>query len=447
MRKIALFLLIFCAALIAESRAPEEIPGPVRFQDEEEGAEGGAEEQEESALPPPEDVKGGEVEDKPGNFKVTLPAGWMVESEPPEDPANVYRMTIARMIDGSDAAIARMEFFRFQGGASAFSNMTAGEILDQIEKNAKFFEGYYGEGTTGMITPEMDGGKTLGDADTGEGFEYRAIRPEEDAKIREAEDLVRRGQKDVQIPEFKPVVVRGRLALVSPHVYLVRWTSARSLADHESLIAEAESILDSFSFFSSGGKPTPLGFSGEGWNVTPKNTFENAPKKATKEKRFAKATGRKSYFLEVTYKQEPGFQSLDQKQIESISPNLACLIYSQDGGNNWVTIKVLVLCIKEGRAQMSIPQQVESWKANWSGKAERTDITRKEQKVRLGQASGSGYKLLTGKIGGFPATFSGVVWEKKGWRHMLEIETRGKGWDLYEKQIMKVVKSLRFNAK
>ena len=96
---------------------------------------------------------------------------------------------------------------------------------------------------------------------------------------------------------------------------------------------------------------------------------------------------------------------------------------------------------------MSLDQQVESWKTNWSGKAERTDIPRKPQKVGYGQASGSGYKLLTGKIGGFRATFTGIVWQKKGWRNMVEIETRGRAWDRYEKQIVKVVKSFRFKDK
>jgi hypothetical protein len=448
MRKIALFLLILCAALIAESRAPDEIPGPILFQDEEEGAEG-AEEEQEPQLPAPEDAAGGEVEDKVGNYKVTLPAGWVVESEPNEDPSAAYRMSITRVIADSDGVLARMEFWRFPGGSDTFSNMTAGEILDLIEKNAKFFEGYYGEGTTGLVTPEMDGGKTLGEADTGEAFEYRAIRPEEDAKIREAENLIRRGEKNVEVPEFKPIVVRGRLALISPYVYLVRWTSARSFADHEGLVAEAESILDSYSFFASGGKPTPLAFGKrDAWHLAAGNTFENAPKKAVKEKRFAKATGRKSYFQELTYKLEPGFASLDQKKIESLSANLLAVIYAQDADNNWVKIVVQNICIKEGTTGLiDIDQQVETWKTNWAGQAERTDIPRRGEKVRYGQAAGEGYKLLTGKIGGFKATFTGIVWQKKGWRNLVEIETRGRGWELYQKQISKVVKSFRFKDK
>ena len=40
MRRIALFLLILCAALVAESRAPDEQVGPLLFQDEESETEG-----------------------------------------------------------------------------------------------------------------------------------------------------------------------------------------------------------------------------------------------------------------------------------------------------------------------------------------------------------------------------------------------------------------------
>ena len=58
--------------------------------------------------------------------------------------------------------------------------------------------------------------------------------------------------------------------------------------------------------------------------------------------------------------------------------------------------------------------------------------------------SGKGYKMLEGKIENFPGTFTGVVFDKKGWHFVLEIGTRGDANKVFAKELKVFLKKLKY---
>jgi hypothetical protein len=385
-----------------------------------------------------------EVVDQEGNYKLKLPPGWSVEREAPEDKDEWLRMVFARTLEDDDTSVCRVEMWRFtSGNATMFNVRTPSEVLeDLVMKGRRLFEPIYGEGSSGVIMPQTDEGVLLGGVAKSGAYEFRALTLEETEKVREAEALVARGEKGAKVPDWKPLVVRGRIALISPHVYCVRALFARSLSDHELLLAEYNALLDSLEFLQSEALPPPLAFAGERIG----NTLDDpAFAKARKARALHEEKGpRNTHRLQYDFVVPPGFRYFDKKVGESIS----VVLLAQDKRNNWVRIIIENVSAKrageEGKTLGDKREIVATWKSNWESKARGNKMPRRSERFSLGRIpKGEGYKLLEGKVEKFQSTFTGLVSDKSSWRYIVTMETKGDGYKVFEDGITAFFKSIK----
>jgi hypothetical protein len=414
----------------------------VSFQaeDEEEGGGGGLQ---------PAEGAGRAFEDKEGNYKGKLPPGWEIQREAPLEGEVQHRMTFVRKV-GEDN-VCGFEMFRWQlstMGAGAqrasqlFHSGTPNDILEIFHKEVKFFDPWFGQGASENINPQMD--ESFGFCSAGKAgqYEVRSITMEEMAKIAAAEKRIRKGEKGVEMPKFRPLVVRGRIGMVSPYIYMSRVIFRRSLADDAQLMAEVKQIHDSMELLLSGAMPPPMEVLGKavGNSVDDPANAEDRKMVAVHDVR-----GRKTYRIEWHFTLPKGWAA----QVEKLPGDLAFVCWAQDKRNNWIQMKVVNVNHKkaaEENASYNDETTFNTWKSNWTGKARGAKIPRKIQKFSLGKARGKGYKLLEGKVTGFPGTFTAIISDKfpgKGWRTVIEIETRGKGHELFADSLKKLVKSFK----
>jgi len=406
----------------------------VAFQAAEGGEEGGGGDGAEAA-------EGTETEarDELGNYKTKLPPGWEIERSAPTEDKVVRRMTFVRNDDNGNF-VARIEVFKFGWrDPSVFHSGTVNDILETIRKE-NFFGGYYGEGSREVIRPEMDEGVALGAAEKAGEYVIRSKKMDEIAKIAEAETRVKRGEKGATVPKYMDFVIRGRIAMISPDVYITRATFRRSLADDPQVIAEFKAIHDNWEFLVTGARPQPLSIVGKDPGDT---TKDPAAAKARKEVVTFETRGRKTYRVEYKIVLPPGFLRSGGK-----GGDLAMRVYAQDSKNNWVEIVIVNANSKKAAEEKKnlapAEQYAGTWKSNWTGKARGTKVPSKIQKFGLGRIKGKGYKLLAGKVASFPGTFSGVVSSKfpgKGWQTIVTVETRGE--PVFTEGIKKFFKSIK----
>jgi len=392
------------------------------------------------------------IEDKIGNYKLVLPPGWVVAEDNTENENAGRRFQIVRK-DDMDNNVVSLSVYRIQfGDPSIFSDETASTAVERIlDKNNKWFEGYFGEGSSGSVPPYVDEGVLLGGAEKSGAFELKSRTMEELTKIREAEDLVRRGQKGAKIPEILPKVVRGRMAMLSPHFYIMQATWVRSLNDDPKLLAEYNKLCDSFEFLTAKAKLPPLSF---GWEKDGKqigvrvgNTL--ADPKFAKVRKGMKVHGHagrdRKFFLKMEYKLPAGFQDLSDNYPKEYKYPFFHVV-AQDEFNNSVVIHMFGLSSRAGKLRDK-KEDFETWKSNWESKARRTKVPGKTRKFNLGGLRGEGYRELEGVVDDFPASFTGLLQEKKGWRTIVTVETRGDGHVVFEDAIKKLFKSMKFKAK
>jgi hypothetical protein len=392
------------------------------------------------------------VEDKIGNYKLVLPPGWVVVEDNTEKEGAGRRFQIVRK-DDMDNNVVSLVVFRLQvGDPSVFSDETASTVVERIlDRNMKWFEGYYGEGSAGVVPPYVDEGVQLGGAEKSGAFELKARTLEELEKIREAEDLVRRGEKGATIPKILPKVVRGRLAMLSPHFYIVQASWARSLNDDPKLLAEFNKLCDSFEFFTAKAKLPPLryGWEKDGKQISVRIGNTLADPKFAKDRKGMKVHGHagrdRKFFLKMEYKLPAGFQDLSDNYPKEYKYPFFHVV-AQDELNNSVVIHMFGLSSRAGNLRDK-DEEFETWKSNWESKARRSKVPRKTKKFSLGGLRGEGYRDLGGIVDEFPATFTGLIQEKKGWRTIVTVETRGEGNVVFEDALKKLFKSMKFKTK
>ena len=425
--------------------------GADAFQDEEEqGYDDSDEESDDDSeseeagpldLSPGEGAEGEVVEDKVGNFQLTLPAGWDVTHEPQDQPDVSQRLFAVRTTESAGEVMTLLVIRWITLRPETFTVDTPSDVLQGLIENDKFFERFYGQGSAGSVRPEVDDSAELGGAEKSAGFEFRSITLQEEEKIAKAQKMRNRGDKSVTVPEYKPIVIRGRLALLSPHIYFVIGIPRRDVADHEALTAELTKILESWKFYEVAEKPPPLSV---GPDVIPDTTAvpENAkPRKMT---HIHTTRGRKIYKLELKFVVPPGFQRMEK----GLGSDASLMLVAQDGKNNWVRILVAHLnanALGEQRKQYrSKKENYAEWKSNWESKARGTKMKAKPGKVTLGKVRGDGYAFVEGTVEKFRGTFTGVLFDKSGWRTYITMETRGYGDKVFEKSIKGFFKSLKF---
>jgi hypothetical protein len=439
----------------------EEEDNPFGVEQEEEKEEGCGEE--ESAPAPAEkkapgiEAAAGEptvVEDKAGNFKVTLPPGWTLDRPPQEDEGTGLRLIARREAGGGD--VANIQILRIQMLQAEFfdQNEPADAVEKVLNENMKLFDNFYGEGYSKSARPRIDTNKTLGDGARSCGYELRGRTLEEEAKIQEAETLVRRGDTSVKVPEFQDLVIRGRVAMLSPYLYVTLVNTARALSDDPTLLAELDAIHKSFALATAEGMPPPLESDSGSFGNTladPKYAEERKAEKLHQFKQGAKVAAA----MEFAYILPPGFVDAERVRdplggIVAVGDTVALQVVAQDANNGWVWIRVLAQSSKSlpSNTQFIEKKKVfESWISNFESQARGTGrLPKKPQKIRVGSLDGDGCEL-EGKIAGFHATEVNMVTDKSGWRIEFELKTRGTGAKTFEEGIKTFLKKFRATKK
>jgi hypothetical protein len=332
--------------------------------------------------------------------------------------------------------MAGMAIFRIRWDDSmVFTNDEPGDFLiKKLGENSKFFEPFYEPDSAKVLRPEIDARTRLGGADKSCGYEIRALLLSEEAKIEEAKKLIARGDTSVTVPEFLPLVVRGRLAMISPYIYVTRTWFARSLSDNEQLLAEYNQILDSWEFASTEGKPPPLQVGGKALGNTLADAANKEERKKSKVHEFKRGAKVEAQ-LKIDYVLPPGFQEADGVQDEAAGGafgggDVPLQVVAQDGNNGWVWFRVVAI------HQKSLPPKTvfedkqktfETWISNFESLARGTKrLPKKPEKVTVGNLDGHGCEM-SGKINDFTATELNMVTMEGGWRIRFEMRTRGRG--------------------
>ncbi|MHC4848251.1 MAG: hypothetical protein ACYTEG_07340 [Planctomycetota bacterium] len=393
------------------------------------------------------DVGGGEaggteevVEDKLGNYKIKKLAGWEQTRAAPIEAKTQFRTQYERRDDNGNTAM-QVDVFRIELSDASMFKQSPGEIAEWLVKQG-VFNGFYGANSEAMILNAMrvDESNGLGGADKAGGYEISSRTTQQIAETRDAEKKKAKGIKGVEIPDFKPTIIRGRIAMISPHLYLIRGYFRPDVADNAKLKTEFGKMVESFEFLESGAKPPSLQLGREDIGDT---MSEPAEKKVVKGKKSFTATGKKAYTVEVRYKLPPGFQVIKKSLGRS---QTSIHIVAQDSKNRWFKLE-LYHVNKQALAQKNLKPQdkdveFESWKSNWESKA-RGKTIKKTSKFSIGGVGFEGYKQLEGDVEGWAATFTAGLGDSKGWRHFIVIETRGGFAEVYKKQIKAVLKGIK----
>lgn len=396
------------------------------------------------------------IEDKAGNFKITALPGWEIDRAPSEDENAEVRIVLKRVRDNGDILLA-MEIFRLRWDDSeVFTTEEPGDFLiKKLGEQVKFFEPYYGENSAKLLRPEIDVRTQLGKADKSCAYEIRNLTMDEEKKIAEAQALINRGDMSVKLPEFDKLVTRGRIAMISPYIYVTRsvWF-ARSFADNEQILAEFNQILDSWEFESTEGRPPPLltkdGPLGD-TTADPKNKTERKETIYHDFKKGAKVEER----LKVDLVLPPGFQLAEAVQDEAAGgmfggEDVVLQVVAQNDNNGWVWIRMVAINRKSLGPNTKFEEKqttFETWISNFSSLARNTGkLPKKPEKISVGNLRGDGCEL-EGKINNFRASELNMVTIEGGWWIRFEMKTRGGGRVDFADEIKTFLKKLKATKK
>jgi hypothetical protein len=393
------------------------------------------------------------LEDKAGNLKLTALPGWSMNRAPPEDADTSVRLILIRSQEAG--GVGQLEVFRFRvNDANVFATVEPGDYLVDLAGRG-FFEDYYEEGSRKVMRPEIDVRTRLGGADKSCGYEMRGIMLSEDAKIKEAEKLKARGQADVEIPEFKPIVVRGRVAMISPYVYVIRCVFARSQSDNAELVGEYQKMVDSFEFLTQEAKPPPLNTGSGPFGNTKADPANQSDRKKSKVHEYKKGT-KVAAALKIDYVLPPGFQEAEKVAdpivggIMNVGENVPLQIVAQDENNGWVWFAMVARSSKDLPANTQFEEKkkvFEGWVHAFESNARSAGrMPQKPQDVNFGNLSGDGCELK-GNINNFAATEVHMVTDESGWRIEMFIKTRGTGAKTFAKEIETLRKKIRVSKK
>jgi len=392
------------------------------------------------------------VEDKAGNFKLVLPPKWALvhKASTPDMP---QRGVFERFDDRGDRVL-QVGVIRWEIRDPSMFKQSMSQVAEWVVKR-DLFSIYYGEGSRPMLLRSLriDESQGVSGVSNTCGFMISSRSMQEIEDTREAEDKKRKGIKGVVVPDYKPTVVRARIAALSPHIYLVFGQFRSDVADNEQIQAEWKKIVDSFELLETSAKPPALTIPlGGGQVVSVGNTIddETLGKRRKFETMHSMKGKRNLYEAEWTITLPPGFKALEKKVQ---SETAVCVVVAQDSKNRW--LKMTVNAVSK-RARNSLKPAntdlnwspngtLETWKSNWESRA-RGDRVRDDKNIRIGRLKGKGYEL-EGEIEGWPATFTCLVGDESQWRVLIEVETRGGFAKEYRKEMRQLMKSLRMRDK
>jgi hypothetical protein len=395
------------------------------------------------------------IEDKAGNFKVSLPPGWTLDRAPQEDDGAGLRVVARRVAGNADVAIFEIHRIRVLR-ADFFEQNEAGDAVEKaINGELKLFDRYYGQDYWKVARPQINTREKFGAVDKSCSYELRGLTLEEEAKIEEAKKLIQRGDTSVKVPEYKEIVIRGRLAMLSPFLYVTFARTARGLSDDEKLLAEFAAIHDSFELATTEGVPPALeSDTGPFANTLadPKNAEERKASRLHEYKKGAKVAAA----IKFDFILPPGFQEAERVKdpagggIAAIGDPLAVQVVAQDGNNGWVWITVTAASAKSLPSNTSFQDKkkvFENWISNFESQARGAGkMPKKPEKIRIGTVDGDGCEL-EGRITGFTATEINMVTDMSGWRIQFELKTRGTGSRTFADGIKTFLKKFKATKK
>ena len=393
---------------------------------------------------PAADGKPQVIEDEKGNYKLTVPAGWEVDNPAPPDERSQLRVSVSRPDDSGNTAM-RIMFWRIESSnAASFSDDAPGDVVDRSVKTWKLFASIYGNNSEGRLAPEVDDSIALGGIDKAAEFKLSSRTMKEIADTIAAEKLKARGDKSVEVPKYPPTVCRGRVAMISPHFYVVIARFAPGAGDNAQLVKEYNAVMESVEFLNTSAKPPALTILGKQIGDT---MTDPANAKVRKMKTALVVTGRKPHKLEIKYTVPKGWVVLERK----FGTYNSIVVYAQDKNNSWLKFELHHMNIQALAERNMEPEadgvRLASWKSNWESKARGTKIPRKPQKFNLcSPIKGKGYKLLEGEVNGWPSSFTCCVGRSSGWRNAAEIETVGDR-KLFAKDLKGFLRSIKINYK
>ncbi len=404
-------------------------------------------------IEPPEGAVAADVVDEKGNYRLRLPAGWTVREGPSEQDDAALRLTVARE-NAAQQVIAVFDVVRFRySDTGVFARETPSTVIQGLREHNGLFDVYYGPKATFRI--DVDESVLLGGADKSCAYRIKDWTAEQYAEIRKAEEDRSRGLK-VEVPNPPKRVIRGRLAMLSPCVYVIRAEYGdHADADNGRFLAELNEILDSFEFLAGGAKLPALEMpNGERLgNTVADPRFAKERKDQIQPEAFDVAKKEKdkpSAVLQVKFTVPEFFQLVEGLPADGA---LKLMMVAQDKNNNWVRMQFIArhtteLPIQSNGARMSFEdkkQTLNTWRSNWEGSA-RGKFPADSRKSTVG---GVNFEVVevTGTIDNFPAGKMHYLAEKWGWHMEMYIETRGGARDVFKDQIKDLVKGLRFSKR
>lgn len=373
-----------------------------------------------------------------------------------EDEETPLRLALARAIDdGSD--VGKFEIWRFRAArADMFATDEPGDVVIKIINNeVKLFDGNFEDGAHKVLRIDIDARARLGSADKSCGYEIRGLRLSEEAQIEEAKKLINRGDTTVKVPDFPPTVVRGRLAMISPYIYVIRCYFRPGLGDDATLLDNYVKMADSLEFSSTEGKPPELEVGEQPLGNTLADPANKAERKRTKPHEYKKG-GKVAAELRIDYVLPPGFKDVekvvdaDAREVYVVNDERPILVAAQDENNGWVYISMVALSSKRLGSREKFKDKKElydTWIHNFESLARGfKKAPKKPVDIKFGNLSGDGCELA-GKISEFSATETHMVTDEGGWRIEIVIKTRGTGAKTFAKQIDTFRKRLKVTKK
>jgi hypothetical protein len=238
--------------------------------------------------------------------------------------------------------------------------------------------------------------------------------------------------------------------MISPHIYVVRTSFARSVSDNEQLVAEYNQILDSWEFASTEAKPPPLGDGEKPFGNTladPANKEERKKSKVYEYKKGVKVAAA----LKIDYVLPPGFQEVERVHDEASGKiygggDVALLVAAQDENNGWVYAMVIAASAKRLGSNESFEDKklvFGTWVSNFESLARNTGrMPKKPAKIKVGNLDGDGAEF-SGKINDFHATEVHMVTDESGWRIEFLLKTRGTGAKTFAEGIKTFMKKFK----
>jgi len=401
-------------------------------------------------LEPPQGAEASEVVDEKGNFKIKLPAGWVVREGPADQEDAALRLVVVRE-NSRQQTIGYLDVVRIRGlDSGLFTRETPTTILQNLRENQGLFDTFYGPKANFRV--DVDESVLLGGAEKSGAYRIEDWTVEQYAEIRKAEQEKARGLK-VEVPSPPRKVIRGRVAMLSPYIYVVRAEYGdHADADNGQFVAELAAVLDSFEFLSGGAKlPALLLPNGESLASTvadPKLADDRKDQLQTEAFDTAKKDKSKpSAVLQVKYVAPKHF-----RVVEGLAPDgdVQLMMVAQDPNNNWAEFRLIARHVTELplqsnglRTKFEEPKQIfASWKSNWETKA-RGKFPSDTRKATLGGVNFE-HAEAAGTVDGFAATKQHYLAEKWGWHLEMYLETRGGAAEIFKDQIKALLKGLRF---